>query len=492
MARLLGPEQFGIYSLALVVPILLQTFTHFGTRTAVTRYVSYHTSIGETEKARRYAQAAIIFSILAGSIFTIVSYVGASWVATTLLHRPAISSYVALASLTILGQSLLLTGIAVYTGWNGMGRASATNVLQAGLKLIASPLLILLGFGISGAIVGHVASFVVAGSVSAALLYTWKIKLGIRSLSLFVADAKTMVKFGLLPFVGNAFAGLSIFFVSVLLALVANNANVGYYQAASNMVVPLTLLTAATASALYPAFTSLHGTKGDTRLAFTISVKYSGYLIAPFVFLLAATAPNLVDIFYGTSFSPAGNFLILLSLAYSPILLGQTVIPNFFNAIGRTRLTLCVTGGGALAIFAIAPLLSVELGMGVPGLIYSIFVSNSIIAVVGVLLAIKRRLGSVDFRSAAAVFASSVVGLTVCYLVPFLGSHWLSFVAELLIFATIYLTLAPLFGAVSPADVGVISASLGEMPVVGRILAVVLSFEGHLASRGLARSREKF
>lgn len=489
VARLLGPEDFGLFSLALVVPTLLQSFTHFGTRTAVTRYVSYHISIGETEKASRYAQAAILFSLFAGVMFTIVSFASASWVSSVLLHRPALQPYVALASLTIFGQSLLLTGIAASTGWNSMGRASLSNIVQAGMKLMCSPILIIMGFGVSGAVIGHAASFLLAGATSVGLLYAHKVKIGFRSLAPIISDVKEMIGFGFLPFIGSILTGLSIFFVSVLLALVANNANVGYYQAATSMIIPISLLTTATASALYPAFASLHGTRGDTRSAFRMSVKYVGYLIVPSVFLLAATAPDLVDLIYGSSFSPAGNFLIMLSLAYTPIILGQTIIPNFFNGVGLTRLTLCVTGGGALVIFSLAPLFSVGLDLGIPGLIYSIFVSNCIIAGVGLLLVVRRRLGSVDFRSVLAVLVSSAVGLAVCWsLAPF-GSHLLNFMFELLIFAIIYLTLAPIFGAMGPDDLATIAKSVDGIPLVGKILLMVLSYERRLASIGFSRTR---
>ena len=37
VARFLGPGDFGLFSLSLVAPSLLQLFTHFGTRSAVTK-----------------------------------------------------------------------------------------------------------------------------------------------------------------------------------------------------------------------------------------------------------------------------------------------------------------------------------------------------------------------------------------------------------------------------------------------------------------------
>lgn len=44
IARLLGPEQNGSFSLALAIPSVLQLFVSLGVNTAATRFVAYHLS----------------------------------------------------------------------------------------------------------------------------------------------------------------------------------------------------------------------------------------------------------------------------------------------------------------------------------------------------------------------------------------------------------------------------------------------------------------
>jgi O-antigen/teichoic acid export membrane protein len=485
VARLLGPDDFGLFSLSLVMPTLLQLFTHLGTRTAVTRYVAYHLSIGEPEKARRFAQAAVLYSLAAGAAFTLVSYLSSTWVASVLFQRPGLSPYIELASIAVFGQSILLTTIAAATGWNVMGQASFANVLQTGFKLILSPTLIILGLGVGGAVLGHSASMALGGVISATILYATRIKLTREKFGYLVEDTKEMIRFGFFPFIGNVLNGISVFYVSVLLAVVASNAVVGYYQAASNLIVPATLLSTAIAAALYRAFASLHGEKGDTAGAFMMSVKYVGYLIVPILFFLAAAASELMYLFYGRAFTAGSGYLVLLAAAYVPILIGMSILPSFFNAIGLTKVTLYATGSASLVLIGLAPLLAVYWGLGVDGLIYSVLLSNAALAVVGLFFIRRRRLGVTDWRSSAATLAASLLAFGAAWILPGFGHQIYLLVVKFAVFTAVYLTAAPLLGALTPADVDRLDASLKDVTLVGKLVAPIAAYEKYLAARSL-------
>jgi stage V sporulation protein B len=484
VARLLGPADFGVFTLSLVIPNLLQLFTHFGTRTAVTRYVAQHRSIGDIEAARRFAKAAIVFSLAAGSAFSLFSFYAASVVASSLFQRPDLAPYVELASFAVLGNSILLTVIAVSTGWNAMGQASLANVLQSVFKLAASPLLIILGFGVAGAIVGHASSLFFGGLCAGVILYFTKLKSPLGGFGSLFVDMKEMVRFGFYPFIGNVLTGLSSFYALLILAVVANNTVIGYYSAATNLIIPATLLSTAIASALYPAFASLHGTQGDTGSAFQMSMKYVGYLIVPILFFLAASSAELLYLFYGPSYTAGSSFLVLLALAYSPILLGASILPQFFTGIGRTRLTLFATGTAAVVLLAGAPVLAILLGLGVNGLIYALFGSNLALAVVGLLLVRLGSLGRVNWRSAGATLVAAMMAFGASWLLPSFSGHLVLLVVKFVVFSLVYLTFAPLLGALTPADVERLDASLKGLPLVGRVVAVVASYEKYLAIKG--------
>ena len=485
VARLLGPGDFGLFSLSLVMPSLLQLLTHFGTRTAATRYVAHHLALGEVEAARRYAQTATLFSLLAGSLLALVNYIASTWVAGALFQRPELAPYIALASLYLLGQSVVLNVIAIATGWFAMGQASFANILQSLLKLLISPALILLGFGISGAVLGQALSFVIGGTFSAILLFFTKVKFTRERFGRFIQDTKEMFKFGFEPFIGYLLAGLAAFYVSLLLAVVTVGRNeiVGYYSVATNLTVPLSLLSSATAAALYPAFTSLHGTRGDTRQAFAMSLTYVSYLIGPVIFFLMAASTELFYAFYGASYVAGSGYLFLLALAYSPVAVGQTIFPSFFLGVGRPRLTFVATGAGAVMLLVLAPLLSIYDGMGVVGLIVALMASNVTIAGSGMYLVHRYRLGAAGWRSLLATIGASVLALAACLALPAIGHHVIILGVKMVLFAAVYLTLAPLLGALTPADVDRLESSLKGVALVGKLVAPVARYERYLAAR---------
>jgi O-antigen/teichoic acid export membrane protein len=483
VARLLGPADFGLYGLALVTPGLLQILTHFGTRTAVTRYVAHYASLGEVDRARRFAQSAMIFSVLAGGLFAVVNYFASGWFAAVLFQRPVLQPYIALASFALLGQSIVLTVIATATGWNAMGQASFANIVQAALKLTISPLLVVLGFGVTGAVVGHALSFIIGGLLSAGLLFFTKVKFVRQRFQYLVEDTRELIRFGFQPFLGGLLAALSGFYVSILLALVASNTVVGYYQAATTLIVPASLLSSATAVALYPAFARLDATKADTGQAFAMSVKYVSYLVGPVLFFIAAASKELMYTFYGSSFVAGSQYLVLLALAYAPILVGQSIIPSFFNGIGRPRLTFYATGLAAAVLFGAAPLLAVSSGLDVTGLILALLVSNSTLAAVGLYLVRRHKLGGTGWRTASATLIASLAGLIACLALPPIGHHVIMLGVKILLFGGIYLTLAPVLGAVDEADVDRLALSLGGVSSLRSLASPFLKYERMLAAK---------
>lgn len=483
VARFLGPENYGLFVLSIAMPLLLQLFTHFGTRTAATRFVAYHMSLGEPEKARRFAQSSILFSLIAGLAFSMLGYLSAGFVATELFGRPLLQPYIALASWGIVGQAVLLAAIASAWGWNSMGQAAFAASLQQGVRMVAAPGLVLLGFGLGGAVFGHVLSFFVAGAIAVALLYATRVKAFGVFLRYFFEDTRELITFGFLPFVGNALAGLSVFYVSLLLAVIASNAVIGYYQTAFNLIVPASMLSTATASALYPAFSSLYGVRGNIGEAFRVSVKYVGFVIMPVLFFLVGTSNEMMVVIYGSSYSPGSPYLVLLALAYVPILLGMGVIPNFFNGIGKTRQTLYAVGGGAVSLFALAPVLAIWLGLGAYGLIYATLISNVLISFVGLLFLRRMGMPGMDMRAALGTLSSSVLAMLVCVFIPPLGPDLFSLFVKFVLFASVYLTLVPMLGGLEVRDIERIRHSLAEVRLLGKLAVLILDYEEKLRRR---------
>lgn len=483
IARLLGPPQYGVYTLAFVVPGLLQLFVGLGVNSSVTRYSAYYLSIGRPEEAKRFTLNGIYFVALLGAALTVATFLLAAPLSSLVLHRPELSQYVGLASLYVFGFTLLQIGTSAAIGWNWMGLASLSQVVQSALRLAIAPLLILAGFGVYGAISGQVSSLVLAGLMGVLLLYAAKFRGRSSEVSRFAKDAREMVGYGLPIFVGSLLSGLALYYVTIILAGIASNAVVGLYQAAVNITSPVALVSSAVAGALFPAFASLDGVGGNIQSALRLAVKYVAFLVTPVVVFLAAASDLLIGTFYGSSWLGSVPFLQLLAVSYLPVALGFAVIPVFFNGFGRTRLTMYSYLVAAAALAVAAPLLSVGLGYGVDGLIYSLFASYLTALVFGVVVARRYMKATLGLRQIMGILAASVVSGGITSVLPTVaGSSVLSLILDVAVFFGVYLTLAPAFGVIGDSDMYTLRLTLGELKVVGRLASPVLRYEGLVIS----------
>ena len=345
IARSLGPAGYGLYTLALAPVSIFMLFASTGVNTSITRNSAYYSSRNEMAIAKRMTVHGIEFLFALGVMLTLVSYLLAPVIAGSLLHRPIASDYVRLSSLAILGQVMLQCCISSFMGWHSSGFASLSNVVQSVVKAGGVLVLLLLGgLGVYGAIFAHVLSYLIAGSLGILFLYVLKLRgnsvISIPDKSL-IQDTVSLIKFGIPSEMGSSIAGFaSGSYIVIILSLISNNNVVGWYQAASNITAVITIVSSLINVALSPAFSSLYGSGGDVRLAFKYALKYTSYIISPIILFVVASSSSLIMILYGSSFAPAGPYLILLSIGYLPILAGLTTFTPFFNSVGKTKYTL--------------------------------------------------------------------------------------------------------------------------------------------------------
>ena len=465
------------------MPSLFQLFQGFGVNLAVTRYSAYYISLGRIDEAKRFTVNGVMFQIILGITLTLANYLSASNLSTLFLGRPGIGYFVQLASVIILGQAFLQAAITGLLGWNRLGSASATYALQGLLKLVISVGFLLLGFGVSGAILGNVLSYVISGLVFLAVLSVKRLEGFSKGIRLFLVDLRVMVRYSFPIFAGTFFTGMATVYVSIILASIASNSVVGYYQAAFNVTAPIGLVTSSISASLFPAFARLEGVGGNIATALRLAVKYVSFLVTPVVVFLIPVSFALVDFLYGHSYSPSVIYLQLFSLSYLPLAIGMTVIPVVFNSVGKTRLSLVTSSVGAFSLLLLAPILALVMGLGVVGLILALSISNLTVAASGLVLAKKNLAAQVEHRVLLGIMTSCVAALLVTYplnLIPLPAI--LSLFLQMIVFVVVYLTAAPLLHAVKSEDVDLLETSTVGLGFLGPLVRPIFAYERYLLS----------
>ena len=488
IARLLGPSQYGVYTLSILIPNILLNFLGLGVNSGITRYAAFHLSQDRPDIARRITNNGIAFVLLFGVALAAVCFAGAGFLSDFVLHRPDMAGLVRFASLIILAQALFQSAVSALLGWSLMGNISVTSVFQSSLRLLIAVPLVVLGFAVQGALVGYVLSIVIGGALGLLLLLRRTGRGGARPLEGFGEDVRTMLTYGRTLFVGQFASNISAQYVLLILAAVAANTYVGYYQSASNFTSAITLTSGAITQALFPAFAHLEGTKGDLGRAFTLATKYMGFALTPVIFLLMGASVQLIVVPFGSSYSTASTYLALLALSNISLLFGQGVLASFFNGVGRPRFYMAYSLAGAGTLFVLAPLLTLGLGMGIPGLILSLFISNMVAVATGLYLSSRYFKTRIDLSAALSILGSSILAFLA--VLPLGASHINGVVLlglEVVVFAVVYLTAAPLLRAIRQDDIEILTSAVAGLGRFKSVVLPILAYERfliHLGRRG--------
>lgn len=500
VARLLGPAGYGVYGLALTIPLFLPILAGVGTGTASTRYSAYYISQGDIRIARRMTKNAILFSTLTSLGLTSLSFAFSGPMSTIFLHRPELTLYVELTSISIIGQVLFRFQAGSFVAWGIPIQNAVWNIIQAILKLSISVFLVLLGFGVSGALLGFVISYLFAGFFGIIALYITKIRnraysndpvaqLESWSFSDFANDVKKMVRYGLPEYSGYV---ILIFsqqpVLIIILSFIASNTIIGYYSAATNIAGGLTLIIGSLTPVFFAAFAKLDGMNSSTGKAFSYAVKYISYFMMPAIIFLIASSNFVIEIVYGRSYIPASYYLELLMVAYLPLAFGQAVLVSLFNGVGKTRLTMYMTLIEALATLAPAYILIIWLRLGVNGLLYSLIISNIAPTIFGLFIADKYLRARADYINLIKILVVSLLCFGFVYLLSTLVFSGISsfvfsliaFFVELLVFFGLYLTMVPLFRAVGREDITRLKTSSYGLKVLSKFMHPILNYEEFL------------
>jgi len=171
LARLMLPEEYGLYSIALIPSYMIILFRDWGVNSAITKHVAYFRAENKHEDIHDIISAGLIFEITTGIALSLVSLFLASFIATTIFHRAESTSLIAIASITVFSGSLLTAAQSSFIGFERMELNSLTTICQAIVKSAISPLLVFLGFGALGAVLGYTFSFLATGIIGLATLY---------------------------------------------------------------------------------------------------------------------------------------------------------------------------------------------------------------------------------------------------------------------------------------------------------------------------------
>ncbi len=496
---LLQRDELGLYGVALIPASMINFFRDLGVNSAMTKQIASLRAAGRDSEIHDVIVSGVIFEIASGAFFSIVCFALATPLAA-FLKMPEAALLISVMSVSIFAGAILAAAGAVFVGFERMKLSSLTTILQSIVKTGLSPLLVILGFSVLGAIIGAAVSIIAGGVIGIIIVYFALYRPIRKAKGSSKCDVRKtlrpMLSYGIPLMVSNTVIGVLPLLFAFLMAPIAGASLMGDYYAATYFTVILTFFTLPISNALFPTFAKVNPQQEPELLktVFASSVKYTSVLVVPATMAIMALANPIVNTLW------PGRF------PYAPLFLALSVIINLYVVVGNVSLGTFMTGLGETKWLMIQSLLS--LACSVPFMAFLVVYSSALSPLSGALFGIfgiilttlpgllwglhwawKHYNVKADFLVSAKIFVSAAVAAVISYFaasgapgyLSVVGaSFWLSTVVSLLlgfgVFLVMYLGLAPIIGAVNQTDVGNLRIMFSGLGIVSKILEIPLRF----------------
>lgn len=326
LARLLSPEDFGTFAVALAVFLIVASLAELGMGSAVAR---------SAEEPEGIAPTVVSISIAVSAGLAVLMFVGAGPLARS-LGDPA-----AAEPLRVLSISLALTGVFTVPGAQLVREFRQDRVFLSTVVgfAVANPILVVLALGGGGATAFAVSR--VVGQLAAGLVMVWGTSRhywpGWRQ-----SAVRGLLVFGLPLSLANLvnFALLNADYL--IIARLADAAVVGVYMIAFNVASWSTaVMSSVLNTVVVPAFGRLRADQEQLGQALVSATQLVALVALPIASLSTVLAEPLVGALFGTKWSDAAPVLSVLAV-YGALYSFSLLYANVLVATGATRRLLVI------------------------------------------------------------------------------------------------------------------------------------------------------
>ena len=340
--RMLGAESYGVLILVGLIPTYLG-FADFGMSMASTKFGSEAYAEGDEEKEARIVRTAALSALMTSVPVAAALIIFASPV-IALFNVPEALQAEAITALRIAAVTFVINFLCGIFNTPQLARLrmDLNTFINAGsriLGLIATPIVLYLGYGIIGAVTVLLAASLL--NLLGHLVASRKHLLTLFGLRIEPSLLPAMAKFGF-GVIAAGIAGLLLANVEKgVLSSLGSVKELAFYSVAFIVASSITMFSSAMSQSLMPAFSQLNGSDPDNaslRFLFSTVVRLNIMWLLPASVFLILVAEPFFTIWAGPEFgqgSTAPFYVLLIGLSFHVI----TYIPfTLLMAVGRSDL----------------------------------------------------------------------------------------------------------------------------------------------------------
>ena len=326
LARILGPEEFGTYAVAMVALIAVLSFNELGVSLAIVRWPG---------DPREIAPTVATLSLGASALIYLGCYLGAPAFASA-MGDPEAVPVVRLLTLAVVFSGLVATPVAMLQREFKQGRKMIADQVSTWAGALTSIGCALTGMGAMSLAVGHITGAFV-GAVLFVAFEPRAVRLGFDR-----RKAAALLKFGL-PLAGSSIVVFAVGNVDrLIVGIVLGPVPLGLYVLASNLSNwPISVFSQPVRAVAPAALARLQHDPPAMRRTFLSTTGLLASVTLPVCVLLAASADPLIHFVYGPAWQSAAAVLPWLGLLAMLRILFELVY-DYFVVLADTRVVFTV------------------------------------------------------------------------------------------------------------------------------------------------------
>ncbi len=348
LSRMLGPDGYGLVGLTTPFQGIFQVLSAGGFPPAISKFVAQHNAVDEKDMARQVILTSLKFMMVAGTLFGILIFFSADWIANFYFHKPAMV-YPLQAVALITPFSVIVGAMrGAFQGVYKMELVVVSRAVEQVFMIGMAVVLVSIGFYAAGAVLGTAFGFIASSAVSLILLkkYVWALfpkpstKISLKDELILL---KTLLVFSI-PVAITALSEMAIYDVGPLVIgryLPAHDA--GYYTTADPIARLPLIISLSVAAVILPAASEAASLKDHKLLEnyITQSYRYVLLLVLPLCVGIAAFAQPLLGLLFGQDYilgAPALSILVVGMTFYTLFMVSSSIV----QGIGHPRLPMII------------------------------------------------------------------------------------------------------------------------------------------------------
>jgi len=339
VARGLGPEAFGVFSIGVSIVGILTVFAAFGLYQGIMHFVARHNALGKDENARGVIRFALKVQLILSIVLAIALFFSSDWLAVTFFHNPELTSVLQLFSISLPFFTLTSSLMIVTVAFKKIEyKILIRNVLENVAKVGFTGILLLLGFGLFGAVVGIVLSIITAFVLS--LYFVQKKVFPIFGSGLkHYNDMKDVLSYSW-PLLAIGFFSVLLSSIDIImLGHLSQAYDAGIYGVATPTANLLLVAPFAFGSLFLPIITGLYAQKkmAEMQKMFKIVTRWIFSLIFPVFLFTVLFSRGILAVLFGPVYVQGATAMIILA---SGIFIVSCIGPvsSILESIKKTKL----------------------------------------------------------------------------------------------------------------------------------------------------------